>query len=295
MALQTTTNMPKPYYGVLIDPTKRSLAELTFKSTSHPRELFLQEHMWRNLCANKEALDKATEYQHYNLPMDSLAHAIGEDGQRSPIHITDLGNGLFLALRDDLFDQQTKQPAIRIRVEGCTLDPRVAAGLHFKCGILIGNNGRMIPPSAYAVEWTTGRPRDAGGYQISMGPDGPKCEDMIADPRTCGGCRRRETTTSFRRCSRCRSEFYCSRKCQKHHRKEHKRVCDDRSMKVCEIANTTAPCKTTSYECEIVSLHITGGNTSQVSQTMPVPVPSGNGREVCDVMRMPEPKKYKYC
>ena len=62
---------------------------------------------------------------------------------------------------------------------------------------------------------------------------GHKMTSEITTPIICGGCKNMEKDVQYKVCNRCKSVYYCSRKCQKKHWKNHKKEC--RSLKATKI------------------------------------------------------------
>ncbi len=67
---------------------------------------------------------------------------------------------------------------------------------------------------------------DVDEMQAKMAELGVRMRIGEADFPTCAHCEAVEMATKFQICGRCKITFYCSRKCQKTHWKEHKKVCN---------------------------------------------------------------------
>jgi len=96
---------------------------------------------------------------------------------------------------------------------------RIKAGAKF--GIDLGKiptgRGQREPSSR-------SRTRDNGQLSNARNVMVPR-SDIMGGLRECAGCGAREMSTSFKRCSRCLSSWYCSQECLKSHWPTHKPEC----------------------------------------------------------------------
>ncbi|KAH8588984.1 hypothetical protein B0O99DRAFT_600355 [Bisporella sp. PMI_857] len=91
------------------------------------------------------------------------------------------------------------------------------------------SEGKMGPPAPdEASSSTSNAPTQDAGPPPASAPA----------PTKCSACPSTEAESKpFKPCSKCQSEAYCSRDCQKSHWKTHKKVCPERAQAWAQTAN----------------------------------------------------------
>jgi len=63
------------------------------------------------------------------------------------------------------------------------------------------------------------------GTFLKLEPEILRMKNKVCNSVCCQKCKLPESDTLFKKCEHCRLAYFCSRKCQKKHWKQHKKLC----------------------------------------------------------------------
>ena len=208
--------MVQKFQVTLIDPYHRSIQQRTMRAG-------LDEWLGLDSLLKCPSLFEAQQVYrpiHHGLPMDEISKFIGK-GTIVPIYANSITETVYLVLHDDVADQSRKRPCFVLKWKQCRVEHRIARKTHFERAVLVDSGGDIVHLSRFRITWCEAAPMENSGWCT----DGFGAYERVMNPEKCGYCGMHETVTSFQLCGGCKTQRYCSRKCQRAHWSVHRVTC----------------------------------------------------------------------